>query len=214
MTARSVLLVTHRWLGLSSSVVLSIVATSGSLLLLPDSFLARRIAGAVHDSLAMGWVGWRVVVAASYVAALLQIGGLALWFKKKTLRVRIDGGPARMARDLHFSVGVICLPIMFVLATTGIGRANRWGGGDSAGRSQIRELISRLHTAEDFPWPIKALYMVGSSAFLIQSASGIVMWWTSGRGDSRRSTSELTNVVPSRTKPLLKSSSFTAWRQR
>jgi uncharacterized iron-regulated membrane protein len=184
MTVRSVLLVTHRWLGLSSSVVLAIVATSGSLLLLPESFLLRRVGGAVHDSLALGRVGWRLVVAATFVALLLQIGGLALWFKNKTLRVRIDGGSARAARDLHFSVGVICLPVMFVLATTGIGRAARWGTGNSAW-PEIGHLIAVLHTAEDFPWPIKALYLAGSSAFLYQSASGIVMWRTSGR--ARRS---------------------------
>ena len=60
---RSIILVTHRWLDLASSLVLSIVGVTGAILVLPGTSPLKRIAGAPHERLSIGVFGlWIVVV--------------------------------------------------------------------------------------------------------------------------------------------------------
>ena len=73
---RPIILVTHRWLGLSSALVLAIVGVTGAILLLPGTAPFRKIAGPLHERLGMGQFGWWIVVIVTIAAVFLELGGL------------------------------------------------------------------------------------------------------------------------------------------
>ena len=73
---RSFVLITHRWLGFTSSVVLPIVGLTGAILICPGTSLLKRVAGPLHERLGMGRVGWWLVVLATVIAVLVELGGL------------------------------------------------------------------------------------------------------------------------------------------
>jgi hypothetical protein len=56
---RSFVLITHRWLGLTSSVVVSIVGLTGAILVWPGTSLLKRVAARFTNG-SMGKVGWLV----------------------------------------------------------------------------------------------------------------------------------------------------------
>jgi uncharacterized iron-regulated membrane protein len=158
-------------MGLLSALVLAIVGLTGVVLVWPDPSLARRIAGRLHDTLALGSIGGRLVLAVTVAAVALQLSGLILWWKRRTLRVRVQSGWKPFVIDVHHSVGVIGLTMMLLLATTAIGMSVL------TPRTELRRTMVRLHTTTGFPTAIKMIYAVGSGAFLLQSASGVAMWW-------------------------------------
>jgi len=93
-----------------------------------------------------------------------------LWWKQKTVAVRRDAGWRRAMFDLHHSLGVLGFLIMFLLAVTGIGMTATTEGG------KANRVITRLHTTRGYPLPIKLLYTIGTTAFVIQGVTGLVMW--------------------------------------
>lgn len=186
MTLRDVVLVTHRWLGLTSSIILSIVGVTGALIFLPRSCLFRRIAGRLHETLALGAVGRWIVMVATVSAILLQLGGLYLWWKRKSVRVDASLGWRRAAFDLHHAVGFIGFVLMLVLAATGVGRAV-FRSMDTGDRYRgVRSAMTRFHTAESFSTPVKVLYALGSAGFMVQGVTGVVIWWKPRRSSGSR----------------------------
>ena len=173
MDFRNLMVVTHRWIGLASSVVLAIVGATGAVLLIPGRTLFRRAAALLHQELALGRVGWWIVVLATIAAVLLQLGGLYLWWKKKTVRVRLSGSWRRMITDLHYSTGFLIFVLMFVLAVTGVGMAFV----APKDNPELRRVIFNWHTTRGFPLPVKLLYAVGTLGFMVQGLTGIAMWW-------------------------------------
>jgi uncharacterized iron-regulated membrane protein len=178
MTARELVLVAHRWMGLPSSIILSIVGVTGAMIFLPRSWLLRRIAGRLHDSLALGLVGWWTVVIVTAVAVVLQLSGLCLWWRRKALRLHATRSLRRAAFDLHHAVGFVAFLLMLLLAATGVGRPLIRGIDADGRHKQLRSLMTKLHTAESFPLPVKALYALASTGFMIQGITGVIIWWT------------------------------------
>jgi uncharacterized iron-regulated membrane protein len=170
---RRLVLVTHRWLGLASSLILSIVGTTGAALTWPGRSLVQRIAGRLHETLALGSVGWWLVVIATIAAVILQLGGLLLWWRRKLIAIRLGSGWKQGLNDLHHAAGILWLPMMLLLALTGVAMA--FVTPDQ--QPELRRVVSALHTARDFPAPIKLLYGVGTTGFLIQGLTGVIMWW-------------------------------------
>jgi uncharacterized iron-regulated membrane protein len=170
---RSFVLITHRWLGLTSSVVLSIVGLTGAILIWPVTSLLKRVAGPLHERLAMGRVGWWLVVLATVIAVLLELGGLVLWWKRKTIAVRIRSGWRQGLFDLHHAAGILGLPLMLLLAVSGVGMAFVTPTSHPA----LRRVIFDWHTTRGFPTPVKLLYTIGTTGFLVQGVTGVVMWW-------------------------------------
>ena len=170
---RSITLVTHRWLGLSSSLVLAIVGVTGAVLVFPGTSPLKRIAGPLHERLAMGQFGWWIVVVVTIAAVFLELGGLFLWWKRKTISVRMGSGWRLALFDLHHAVGLLGLPLMLWLAISGVGMAFI----TPQNQPRLRRVIFDSHTTRGFPTPIKVVYMVGTTGFLLQGITGVMMWW-------------------------------------
>jgi uncharacterized iron-regulated membrane protein len=177
MGVRHFILVTHRWLGLTSSIVLAIVGATGAVLTWREHLaLAEalgRYASPLHERLAAGRIGYWIVVVSTGLAVLLEIGGLVLWWKRRTWRIRFDQGLWRGCFDLHHMAGVVLLPLMLVLAATGFAMAFVLPAGDP----ELRRLLARFHIGH-FPVPIKMLYTIATLGFVVQGATGLVIWWT------------------------------------
>ncbi len=181
MTPRRVVLVTHRWLGLSTGLVLAIVGATGTLLVFATGRL-RGLTGPVHESLGVRGPGTWIVLAATAAAILLEAGGLVLWWRRKVFRVETRFGWRRVLVDLHHVSGLVGLVLMVILAVTAVmmrfvtPESNPW----------LRDLIVDLHTTRDYGWPLKTLFGVASLGFVVQGVSGILMWWQPGRASAGR----------------------------
>ena len=173
MTSRELVLVTHRWLGLSSSVVLAIVGLTGAGLIWPSASLLRRISGRLHEELGLGGLGFWLVVWATVAAVLLELGGVVLWWKRKALAVQTRSGWWRALADFHHPAGVILAPLMLILSVTGVGMA--FVTPDNY--PNLRDVIFRLHTTRDYSTFVKLLYLLGTLGFMVQGVTGVVMWW-------------------------------------
>jgi uncharacterized iron-regulated membrane protein len=170
---RHLVLVTHRWVGLVSSVVLSIVGLTGAVLAWPRVDLLHRISGPFHERLALGPLGRWIVIIATAGAIVLEISGLLLWCKKKVFWVRTRAGWRSAFVDLHHLSGALGLLLMLSLSVSGLAMVMRIPQRDP----ELRRVILRVHTSRGFPIPIKLVYTVGSTGFLIQGATGVAMWW-------------------------------------
>lgn len=166
-------LVTHRWIGLASSLVLSILGVTGAVLLLPGNPPLKRIAGPLHERLAIGNLGWWIVVVVTIAAVFLELGGLYLWWKRKTILVRMRSGWRPALFDLHHAAGFLALPLMFLLAVSGVGMA--FVTPDN--QPELRRVIFDLHTTRGFSTSMKVVYAFGTMGFLLQGVTGVVMWW-------------------------------------
>ena len=152
--------------------VLPVIGATGGMLLLPDSVPIRRLAGPVHERLALGSGGAAVVLVVTGVAVLLEFSGAVLWWRRKQLAIRVRRGWWRTIDDAHHSLGIVLLPLMLLLALTGLGL-------DVVGPDQpeLRRTIMSLHTAGPFPTVVKLLYLGASLAFVVQGLTGVLMWW-------------------------------------
>jgi uncharacterized iron-regulated membrane protein len=177
MSVRLLFLYAHRWLGLSTAVVLAVAGLTGAVLVWPDDFSGRWTIRQLHESLKLGPAGHAVVLTAAAAAIVLQLSGLVLWWRRKIVWVRRRSGWQRIVFDLHHAAGVLCLPVMLVLAATAVGRPTVRALTTGETRSSMQAAITRFHTTNGFPSPIKALYMVGSAAFLVQGVTGVFIWW-------------------------------------
>src|SRR5690348_17343099 len=101
MSWRRFVLVPHRWNGLSTSLVLAIAGGTGIVRALTSPGEFRRPFARLHEDLMLGNIGSWIVLNATAGAVLLQLGGVILWWKRKTLRVRTAGGWRTAVSDLH-----------------------------------------------------------------------------------------------------------------
>jgi uncharacterized iron-regulated membrane protein len=155
--------------------VLALVGLTGAVLVWPGSSAIHRIAGPVHERLALGPLGNRIVIAASLAAVLLNLSGLVLWWRRKNVSVRLRSGWIVAFSDIHHTAGILSLPLMILLGATAVGIELAAATGD---RDLVRFIV-RLHTSRGFSMPIKVLYAIGSLAFCVQAVTGLVMWWKS-----------------------------------
>ena len=188
MSLRQVILVTHRWLGLSAATVLFIVGATGAALV----WWHAPLLGRLHTGLLLRGFGRWLVIGSTIASLLLAIGGLVLWWRRKILTTALGEGWWRITFDLHHLVGLVGCLLMLLIAATGLGlvlvpegprRPDRGSGlaaapvtGGTKDR-RLRKRIHSLHTARPYGWPIQALYVLGSAAFAFQAVSGFVMWW-------------------------------------
>jgi uncharacterized iron-regulated membrane protein len=173
MDIRYAVLVSHRWLGLAVSAILAIVGATGALLVWPLPFeRLGRVASRLHEQLAAGWLGNQIVEVATLSAVLLQVGGLILWWKRKTLFFRRGSGWWRICFDLHHAIGVVGLPLMLVMASTGLVMA--WVSATE--HPELWRFAKRLHVGH-FSFTIEVLYAIASLGFLAQGLTGLVVWW-------------------------------------
>lgn len=180
MTVRHAVLVTHRWMGLGSSLILAAVGGTGAMQVYSTGRL-RDLTGPLHESLFLGRPGTYVVLAATVAALLLDAGGLVLWWRRKVLTVETRFGWRRTLTDLHHVTGLFALVLMVILAATAVmmrfvtPESDPW----------LRKIIVDLHTTRDYGWALKALFCLGSLGFVVQGVSGLVMWYRPGRSAAR-----------------------------
>ena len=189
MTVRQFVLVTHRWLGLAAALVLLVAGVSGAALVWPRFFHADDLKlGLLHTRMFLGEPGEWLVISATVVSALLVLGGVILWWKRKLVGLQLRRGWWRFLFDLHHSLGVIAATLMLVIALTGVGLVlteHEDGSPLSPAEKAVRRVIHRFHTGREFGRPGQVLYALGSLAFVLQGLSGFVMWWKPqvGRAD-------------------------------
>lgn len=183
MTLRHVVLVTHRWLGLSTGLILTIAGATGTVLVFATGRL-HQVVGPVHTSLAAGRPGTLVVLAATAAAVLLEAGGIVLWWRRKLVTVETRVSWRRGLADLHHVTGIVGLGLMVILAVTAVmipfvtPESKPW----------LRTVIIGLHTTRDYGGVVKTLFGAASLGFVVQGVTGIVMWWQPGRtGTGRQS---------------------------
>jgi uncharacterized iron-regulated membrane protein len=181
MDVRQFVLVTHRWLGIATSAVLAIVGGTGVFLLWRERSwweqsellgFASRAAARTHENLALGGVGSFLVVAATGLAILLELGGLILWWQRKTLWARPGRGWWRFCFDLHHAVGAILLPLMLVLAVTGFVMGMTHGDE----YAWLYRMMAPLHKGH-YGYPVEVLYALASAGFVVQGLTGLLVWW-------------------------------------
>lgn len=177
---RRLVLVTHRWLGLTTSLILAVVGATGAIIVWNDNRLGR-FAGRLHETLGLGQIGVWIVIVVSAIAIVLEIGGLFLWWKRRSLAVRMGSGWRRFTIDVHHTAGAIAFPIMLVLAVSGVLLSVV-----SPESADARRIIMALHTSRPLPLPIRVLYTIATLVFVVQGVSGIVMWWKPPRQDVAR----------------------------
>jgi len=175
MRLRPLILVTHRWLGLTAAATLSIVSATGVVVVWRVPSRLSDVAIKLHEQLGMsyiglGRVGWWIVALSTVSSLLLVAGGLILWWRQRTFAVRITMGWRRAVADLHRSVGALGVLVMVLLAITGTLMVIMSPG-------PLRKLVVDLHSGRHYPLGIKIVYALGSIAFVFQAFSGLVMWW-------------------------------------
>lgn len=182
MDLRRLVVVTHRWLGLATFVILAIVGTTGVVLQLqerwddiPSVHRLHRLSSRLHETLLLGALGRWLVVIASALAVLGEVGGLVLWWKGKTLWIRRSGWRG-ICFDLHHAVGLVFFPVMVVLAATGVLMAV-WPAGQW---SRVRYVVGVLHNGH-FVLPVYLFYTLGTLGFLVLGVTGLVIWWPKGK---------------------------------
>ena len=173
------MLVTHRWIGLVSAVVVAIAGITGAMLAAPTNTRFNEAVIEAHINLGLGEGGAYAVVAATVISILLQAGGLYLWWRTKRLALATGAGWRRFMLDLHNVVGVLGFVVMLVIAASALGRVGLRGAAGLPGLG--RKVASRLHTAGGFPVPVKAVYAVASLGFAVQGVTGVALWLKTAR---------------------------------
>lgn len=183
MSLRTFVILTHKWIGLASSLVLSIAGLTGALLVWPEVLPTEVVntIGALHVELLAGRSGANVMIGFTALGILLQAGGLYLWWPTKRLRIRRDAGFWRWSYDVHNTIGVLFYVVMLILGVTAIGRAII-GTVGVPGLSEVGvKIVAYSHTTNRFPFPLKLVWAIGSLGFLAQGVTGVVMWLKPGR---------------------------------
>ena len=181
---RRFFLVTHRWLGLAAAIVLAIAGVTGAILVWNRS----EALAFFHTHLALGEFGEWLVNGSAIGFLLLAVGGFVLWWRRKIVWPKGGRGWWRYLFDLHHALGVLGLILTLVIAGSGIGimieEEERDGGQTEAPVPTVTEeerekddLLFQLHTARELPFPLQLLWAAASLSFVIQAASGFVMWW-------------------------------------
>lgn len=174
---RPVMLWSHRWLGLGASVLLVIGGLTGALLLVRWPQPMQESLIQFHIDLLAGPAGAWAMLGASAAGVFLQLSGLYLWWRTKSLTLRFDRGWWRASYDLHNMVGVVGSLIMTLLVATAVARLFFRFVPMPFALEMLPRVNSRLHTAFGFPWPLQVLWGIGSFAFVVQTLSGALVWW-------------------------------------
>jgi len=174
------MLVVHRWVGLGASIVLGCAGVSGVLLIWIDRPTLQRF----HTHILIGEPGEWLVNTATFLAILLILGGAYLWWRRKIVAISLTKTWWRTLYDLHHSLGILAGAVMLIVALTGFGlmlteeeRDDEAPAATTPEQSETHEMLERLHTARGFMLPLQILWGLGSVAFVVQGASGVVMWW-------------------------------------
>ena len=93
--------------------------------------------------------------------------------------------------------GLLGLPLMLLLAATGVGMA--FVTPDN--QPELRRVIFDFHTTRGFSTAVKVVYALGTMGFLLQGVTGFVIWWGPGRGAVRPPRSEAGAVTAGRPAP-------------
>ena len=186
---RQFLLVTHRWLGIGAAIILIVVGITGAVLVWNDS---NGLAD-FHTHLGIGEPGEWLVNSATVIAAILVIGGVILWWRRKAVRIDRSKGWWRFLFDLHHTLGIIGGLFMLVIALSGTGLAlteeteerMRLPATDPNAASQtevaVRSFIRAAHTGGPLRTPLGILWALGSVSFAVQALSGFYVWWKPSR---------------------------------
>ena len=186
MTFRELVLQTHRWAGLGASVVLAVVGLTGVALIWPYRLGDwARTMSRLHTRLLIGEPGEWLVITATVLSSLLILGGVYLWWKRKILSIALRRGWWRALFDFHHLFGLVGTIIMLVLSLSGIGlvltEVELEEGQTPPPRTEAeiatRRTVHDLHTGRNYSLPMKLVYAAGSLGFLLQSATGFLMWW-------------------------------------
>src|SRR4030095_13874769 len=132
----------------------------------------HRAASRLHESLALGYIGNTVVDVTTAVAVILQIGGLALWWRRKIVLVKPAGGLRKVCFDLHHAIGITCLPLMLLMAATAVFMAQV----SPAEQPEAWRLAKRLHTGH-FGRVVGLRSAISSLVFVAQGLTGFVVGW-------------------------------------
>jgi len=175
---RRFVLVAHRWLGLSSCVLLAIIGVSGAAYLIPAFERFRPFLERLHMHLLIPRVGQGIVIAATVSALLLESGGLYLWWRRKVWTIRWRAGWRTIVQDFHHVSGIVVLSVMLLLAGSGLARVVVRQV--LPPNSFVVQATNYAHTGLAFPGPIQAIYVIGALGFLVQGITGVIMWWPRG----------------------------------
>ena len=186
---RRFVLVTHRWLGIASAVVLVVVGLTGALLV----YARTPAISDLHTSLVLGGPGRWLVNVATVVASLLVLGGVVLWWRRKTVAIAGSRGIWRLLFDLHHALGIIGGALMLIIALSGTGLMMTEHIGGRMGLAPdypayptptevlTRKLIHAAHTGGSSNHALNALWILGSAGVAVQAVSGFWIWWKPGR---------------------------------
>jgi uncharacterized iron-regulated membrane protein len=167
----------HKWLGVVSSVVLGVAGFTGAMLVVQYESGVGSLTLRLHESLGLGQAGWAIVVLAAVAAVALQLSGVYLWWKKKSLRIRTNAGWRRLAIDLHHTTGAIGCLLMITIAATGAGRVALRLLDFTDNYPAFKGAVSQIHVTKGFSWPFKVLFFAGSLSFCVQAVTGLAMFW-------------------------------------
>ena len=171
---RARLLTLHRWLGLPASFVLAITGLTGAVLMVTAPSTVGKIAGHLHENMGLrllgfGAAGERLVAVITLAGVLLQLSGIVLWWKRRSLRVEFGGSLSRTIHDLHHAAGAVAFVMMLVISSAA---AAYWFLPLGTGAS----MVNRLHHGRTYPAPVKVVYVLGSLGFTVQGCTGLLMW--------------------------------------
>jgi uncharacterized iron-regulated membrane protein len=155
---------------------LGVIGVSGAAIV-STALPGRSVLGPVHESLALGRLGTWLVVGATCAAVVLELGGTVLWWRRRVWTIRRHLGWRPALIDLHHAAGIVGLVLMLTIAATGV--MMPFVTPDNA--PNLRRWIVDLHTARAYPWPVKAIWAIMALGFLVQAATGVLMWWKPNR---------------------------------
>lgn len=167
---RALVVIAHRWGGLAVSLVFVVSGATGVVFLTGGPQLLTKITGRLHESLGLGRAGSMLVGVATAVGLLLELSGLYLWLKRRSISVSFRGGLYRAAFDLHHAVGALGSVFMMVILGSAVAYFF------VLPRDQFAETVNTFHHGRAFGTPVKLLYGAASVGFVVQGASGVLMW--------------------------------------
>ncbi len=174
------ILVTHRWIGLGSALILAVVGGTGAVLVSQTAGCDRSLGTSTNRSASGRW-GTGSCSARLALPCFSESEGSSCGGGAGSRRSVVDLGWRRALADLHHVTGLAFFVVMLTLAVTGI--TMPFVTPDDS--PDLRQVVMALHTSGPFPWPIGLLYQVCTLGFIVQGVTGVVMWWTPDRRPAR-----------------------------
>lgn len=167
---RALIVKAHRWVGLAVSLIFVVAGTTGIVFFTGGPQIVTKITGRLHESLGLGRVGYMLVALAAVAGVLLELSGLYLWLKRRSLAVSFRGGLYRTAFDLHHAVGALGSVLMLISLGSAIAYYF------VLPRGPVAEAVNAFHHGREFALPVKLLYAAASVGFAVQGCTGVMMW--------------------------------------